>query len=149
MDGNSILGFLLLGLLLVGYLLYNQKSEQQYLKYKKAKEDSTALVKAQQLKTEVATAKLAAPPDSLQLHKNDSIQRVSQLGVFANAGKGEEQATTLENKLIRITFSNKGARPERVQLKKFKTYDKQPLILSSSAYENLSLQFTTNSGQTI
>ncbi len=149
MDRNSILGFLLLGLLLVGYLLYNQKSEQQYVKYKKATEDSIALVKAQQLKTEAATAKLAAPPDSLQLHKNDSIQRVSQLGVFANAGKGEEQVTTLENNLIRISFSNKGARPEKVQLKKYKTYDQQPLILSSSAYESLALQFTTNLGQTI
>lgn len=44
---------------------------------------------------------------------------IAQFGVFAPASIGTEQVTVLENDLVRVTFTNKGARIKEVLLKKF------------------------------
>ncbi|MFN0173428.1 MAG: membrane protein insertase YidC [Saprospiraceae bacterium] len=44
---------------------------------------------------------------------------VAKFGVFASAAVGQEQFETLENDLVRITFSSKGGRIKEVFLKKF------------------------------
>ncbi|MCA0236818.1 MAG: membrane protein insertase YidC [Bacteroidetes bacterium] len=43
----------------------------------------------------------------------------AKFGAFAAASTGKEQSTTLENELVKVTFSNKGGRIQEVLLKKF------------------------------
>ncbi|MBL7783971.1 MAG: membrane protein insertase YidC [Saprospiraceae bacterium] len=43
----------------------------------------------------------------------------AKFGAFAAASMGKEQTTTLENDLVKVTFSNKGGRIQEVFLKKF------------------------------
>lgn len=53
---------------------------------------------------------------------SDSAQTAAlsaQFGPFAAAGSGQEQIETLENDLVRISFSSKGGRIKEVFLKKF------------------------------
>ena len=62
-----------------------------------------------------ATPTPATPvPDSV---KNAVLS--AQFGAFAAASSGQEQFETLENDLVRITFSSKGGRIREVFLKKF------------------------------
>ena len=61
-----------------------------------------------------APAPVAQIPDSM---KNAVL--AAQFGAFAPAGNGQEQFETLENDLLRITFSTKGGRIKEAFLKKF------------------------------
>lgn len=133
MDRNSVIGFILLGVLLVGYIIFNQKQQVNSLR-EKARQDSIANLNKP--KTLIDTTGTAAKPDSAQL--------AADYGVFANAATGSEQNATLENELVKISFTNKGGQPETVQLKHFKTSEGDPLILMKGSFNRLSLQIPVN-----
>lgn len=62
-----------------------------------------------------AAAPAPAPvPDTLR-----NAMLMAKYGAFSPAANGQEQLETLENDLVRITFSNKGGRIREVFLKKF------------------------------
>lgn len=145
MDRNTILGFLLMGALLLGYMFYNQKSQVEYEKVQKARRDSIALV--EKARADSLNA-LAAKTDTVQQQHYDSLQRNSQLGVFA-AATGNTVTTTVENDLMKITFSSLGGRPQQVELKNYKTYNKDPLLLMDENYDRMGLQLYTADNQSI
>lgn len=140
MDRNSIIGFVLIGVLLVGYIFYNQKSQQQ-LARQKAYQDSLANLNRPKMNAAVTVGL-----DSTTIKAQDSLQLNSQYGSFASVAKGTIQLTTVENDLVRISFTNRGAQPREVVLKKFKTYNGGPLVLLSGDYNQWGLQFTTSNG---
>jgi YidC/Oxa1 family membrane protein insertase len=145
MDKNSTIGFIVLGALLLGYIFYNQRSEQAYLAAKKAREDSIALVHqklADSLGVSVPAKKdTARQEQAAQQLQPDSIARQNEYGAFAGAAAGDVQTTTIETDLLRVTFTSKGGRPDRVELKTFKTYTGDPLMLRDADYNNMGLQF--------
>ncbi len=161
-DKNTLIGFVILGALLIGYIFYNQKSEESYMKAKKAKEDSIALV--QQKIADSLGVSAAAKTDTLQ--SADSLvaaqsKPVTQeganltpsgnekYGVFADAAGTPEKEITLSNGLFTITFTSKGARPKQVVLNDFESYNNSALQLVSGPYNDLNLQFLTTSQKLI
>lgn len=131
MDRNTVIGFILIGALLIGMFYINSKSNQEYLKKKKIEEDSIAA-----LKPKVDTA--AAGIDS---RKADSIRQAQTKlpsAAFLIDSSGKEELTVLENEVLKVTFTNKGAQPKEVQLKKFKTFDGKPLLLQSGNFNKIS-----------
>ncbi|MHB1921650.1 MAG: membrane protein insertase YidC [Chitinophagaceae bacterium] len=140
MDKNSTIGFLLIGALLIGYIYYNQKSEQQYERIK-ATQDSIARVQ----KAGESAASYPIPGGNSVTggfsRNSDSLALVGRIGSFAAAAVGTFADTTLENNLIKITFTNKGGEPIRVQLKKFKTYSGHPLLLEDGNQNQIDLEF--------
>ena len=86
---------------------------------------------------EQQTAQLAAlQADTVQLTGADSLTQAQlqqnalrdKYGIFAVASQGEEQTWTIENKLQKLTFTNKGGFLKQVELKDYKTYDSLPLL---------------------
>ena len=154
-DKNTLIGFVILGALLIGYLFYNQQSQDAYLKAKKAKEDSIALVQ-QQIADSMgvsapASADSVAATDTAA-KAGDSLAAAAaqqKYGVFAAAAGGSAQETVVDNGLFKITFSSKGARPVNVILHDFKSYDESPLQLVGPQYNDLNLQFLTTSQQLV
>ena len=131
MDRNTVIGFILIGALLIGMFYINSKSNQEYLAKKKHEDDSIAA-----LKPKVDT--LAARIDSLRA---DSIRIAGKQlppSAFLIDSSKKETTPILENDLIKITFTNKGAQPKEVELKKFKTFDGKPLILQSGGFNKIS-----------
>jgi YidC/Oxa1 family membrane protein insertase len=53
----------------------------------------------------------------------------NKFGAFSNSAKGEQDFITLENNKLTLKISLKGGRVYSAQLKKYKTFDSQPLIL--------------------
>jgi len=53
----------------------------------------------------------------------------------------KEKFTVLENNKIKVTFSNKGAKPFKVQLKEYKTYTQQDLYLLDGKDNSFTLNF--------
>jgi YidC/Oxa1 family membrane protein insertase len=91
--------------------------------------------------TSVATSEAEVPKDSAALE--------SQFGVFANAAKGEDKEFVIENELQKVTLSTKGGKIKSVELKKYKTWDKKPLILFTDKSNELSYQFALNGNKII
>lgn len=107
MDRNSIIGFILLILLFTVWMQVNNSNHQKDILEKK-KQDSIAL--AQKAKAIPGTDTVTLSKDSAS-HIDTSVIKVS----------GPEQTEVLENELMRVTFTNKGAKIKEVWLKKYKT----------------------------
>jgi len=57
----------------------------------------------------------------------DAVMR-DKYGVFATAATGEEKTYTIENDVLKLTLSSKGAFVKTMQLKDYRTWDSLPLI---------------------
>lgn len=149
MNKNSITGFVLIGVILIAFSWYNVKigKEQQRIQFVK---DSTAAAQALQIAAETAALQ-AQSGDTLKENseitvntsqqESTSIYKDSLLNV---ASRVEEQITTLENKKVKIEFSNVGAQPSQVLLKEYQTYDSLPLLLTKEKGSRLALRLFTN-----
>ncbi|MEO9210784.1 MAG: membrane protein insertase YidC [Ginsengibacter sp.] len=137
MDKNSILGFALLGLLFIGYFYYNSLSQKQIALQNKHIEDSI-----NRLKPKVDTA-------LLKIQAQDSLVKkdVVIAGVEQDSSKKEE-LIVVENKVVKITFTNKGGQPQKVELKNFKTFKGQPVLLDDGTFNNISYAINTGNNQT-
>lgn len=84
---------------------------------------------------------IASLPDSLQ----DAIA-FDRYGQLAAGAKGEAQEVVLENEDLRLRLSSHGARILSVELKNYKTHDKQPLILMDETSHNMAWTVQTPKG---
>jgi len=138
LDKNTVIGFVLLGILFFLFFWYSNKQQEATMAIKKNQEDSIARVNA--LKTipqNQATAKI----DSLKM---DSVGKVSVAGNFGSAAVGTEQLVTIENELIKVTFTNKGGRVKQVQLKKYNSsFDGKPVQLGGGEGDVLAYKINT------
>lgn len=89
----------------------------------------------------IGNAMEESPADSV----TDQAAR-QKYGVFSTLINGEESDVVLENEEIKIVLSNKGGEIKLVELKKFKTYDQQPLILFDRESATIDYQITTEQG---
>jgi len=134
MDRNTIIGFVLLGVLLFTYLFISTKNSQELQKQKRLYEDSIARVKAMQ--------------ESKVNQQDSSKNKITQVDTtgFNKAIAGTEKLLTVENEVIKIVFTNKGAQPKEVSLKKFKSFDSSFVkIIDPSA--NNSISYAINTAQ--
>ncbi len=122
-DKNTVIGFILLGVLFFLFFWYNNKQQATIIEAKKKQEDSLARLAASKIKPE---DKAVARLDSLQ---RDSASRVSAAGDFTTAAIGTEQTVTVENEVIKVTFTNKGGQVKTVELKKYHSVDGKPVVL--------------------
>lgn len=138
MDRNTVIGFVLLALLFFGYFYYSQQGKLAAEQQKQHIQDSL-----NRLKPKVdTTLKLQAAADSLAVKKDSSLSGLMQ------DTTGKEQLITVENKLLKITFSNKGGQPKTIVVKDFKTFDGKPLILQDGSFNNISYAINTGNNQT-
>ncbi|MDE3234861.1 MAG: membrane protein insertase YidC [Bacteroidota bacterium] len=136
-DKNTIIGFVLLFVLFIAFFWYSNKSQQFAMQQEKRKQDSIARIEALKAKpTDLAAAHL----DSL---KRDSTSRVSTAGNFTSAALGTEQLVSVENKLMKVTFTNKGGKVKYVDLKNYHTKDGGYVRLGGDN-DNLSYNINTS-----
>ena len=136
MDRNTVIGFVLIGLLLMGMFYFNNKDNSAFLAEQKRVEDSIARTRP---KVDLAKVRL----DSLA---HDSSRRVKSAGSLQTASA--EQFTTLENEVMKITFTNKGGQPKIVELKNYKTLDGKPVIIQKGDYNKIEYKINTGAKET-
>ncbi len=146
MDKKSIIGIVLIFAILVVFSIINQPSKEE-IEATKNRRDSLALVEKQnelllqqQIEQQAALENLAVESDSVNT-ENQLLKNTEQLGVFGAAAIGTEEFYTLENNLMKITFSNKGGRIYSVELKNYQTNDSLPLILFDGPKTQFGLNF--------
>jgi YidC/Oxa1 family membrane protein insertase len=139
---NTLIGFILITAILFGWMYFMSPSKEQLAEQQRI-QDSIRRARLEQMAldsirlAEQQAAQMAAlQADTAQLAGLDSLGKAQLLqnklrdkyGVFAAAAEGSEQTWTIENKLQKLTFSNKGGFLKQVELKEYKTYDSLPLI---------------------
>ena len=138
MDRNTVIGFVLIGLLLMGMFYFNNKGNAAFQAEQKRMEDSI-----QRAKPKVDIVKLKA--DSLRF---DSARREKSVGALQQAASATEELTTIENEVIKITFTNRGGQPKIVELKNYKTLDGKPVIIQKGDFNKISYDINSGDNQT-
>ena len=134
MDRTTVIGFVLIGILLIGMLFINNQSKQEFdakqaIEKKKAdslaglnqKVDTSAAKRDAKITDSILNAKKQLPSNFI----TDTV----------------EQLTTIENDVLKITFTNKGGQPKAIELKKFTTLDKKAVKLMAGDFNKLSYEF--------
>ena len=133
MDKNTVTAIALIGLIFVGFYFLNKPTEEQ----RRAQLEEQQRIEAQRVSEQVQAA---SQPETVAVQVADSAQAIADLegkfGVFAAASVGETAFQTVESDLLSITFSNKGGKISAVELKKYKKWDKSPLVLFDGDGEN-------------
>ena len=132
MDRNNILGLIFIFAIIAGSFYFIKPSETE-VKREKQLQDSLELVKkglSPQADSTKITQATPTIPDSVRLAQP-----------FGAASVGTDQNITLENELIAVEISNKGARVKKVELKNEKNYDGNKLILFDGEDNKFGLEF--------
>jgi YidC/Oxa1 family membrane protein insertase len=136
MDKNTVIGFVLIGALLMGMFYINSRSRLATEAERLRIEDSVKLANPiDTLATKIATAKL------------DSQKVAKDYAGFQKSTSTQETLTTIENEVLKISFTNKGGQPKTVELKNFKTYDGKPLFLQSGNFNKIEYAINSSSNQ--
>lgn len=138
MDRNTVMGFVLLALLFFGYFYYSSQGKLAYEKQQQHIADSLK--------------KLAPLSDS---SRTAALKRSGVSDMAGAAGQPflqdstlKETQTILENKVFKVTFTNKGGQPLKVVLNDFKSYNHSPLVLVDGNFNNLSYRINIGNNQT-
>ncbi|MFC2114280.1 membrane protein insertase YidC [Bacteroidota bacterium] len=145
MDRNSIIGFFLIAAILIGFYFVNKPSEQEIAETQR-KADSIMAVQDSLKRIEIRNPAVA---DSSVFQEIDSAQIIedkkSVLPVeFASFATGPDHQYTLENELLKVRVSPKGGRISSVELKNYKTYSGEPLVLFDGDEQEFGYQFSAS-----
>ena len=139
-DKNSVIGISLLAILFIGYFYFTRQGQLELEAKQKHIADSLAALQPA-LKKDAVSA-----PELLSL---DTVKAAPvAVGSMVQKGTATEVITSLENELVKISFTNKGARPHRVELKKYKSADSTNVELISSDFNKLSYLINTGNNET-
>lgn len=127
-DRNTVIGLIVLAALFIGYFVFTSKEQAAYRK-EQARLDSIA--------------NLNRPKQDLQAQKidsatADSIDNIVKKGMFGDTTNATEEISYVENNVFRIAFTNKGAQPKWVELKKFKNMDSGHVRLANTSLDKIS-----------
>ena len=146
LDKNTIIGFSLLLVLFIGFFWYNSSMQMEAQARQERANDSTRRVKDSTDKVALSRItpqqKAAAAQDSVRRDSLDKLQLAAGFG--AGASLGNEQIITIENDLVKASFSTKGGQLKTVELKKYiSSADKKNIVLGGAANDKLSYNVKT------
>ncbi len=135
MDKNQATGLILFAAVILTYSLFFASNPEI-----PPVESTEPTIEATQTTPQPNTAVLL--PDSLL-----DAQRQLQFGELASWTLGEEQNLTLENEVVKITVSTKGGVIKEVLLKKYFSWQNEPLFLLDSSHSSLNYSLDTRLGK--
>ena len=130
MDKNTLVGFTLIGAVLIGFSIWNRPSQEEMERIQR-QQDSIQTAKLEEAK--LLEAQAAA--------QSSQALTLDSTSLFFGANQGTEQFTTLENNLVKVTFSNKGGRVVSATLKDYNNQQGEPLTLFNEEESSLNFAF--------
>src|SRR5512133_2779956 len=144
MDKNSIFGIVIIAAILIVWGVIQSPNKKE-LEKKRKYADSLYLEQQKALK--VADSAKAEGEKLFSQQKEAVIDTVSQqkivseYGAFAGTVIGKNEFYTIENDVLKIVVSSKGGRPYSVELKKYKTFGRDPVVLFNGDSTQFGLNF--------
>ncbi|MDE5676442.1 membrane protein insertase YidC [Phocaeicola sp.] len=131
MDKNTLVGFALIGAVVIGFSIYNRPSQEEMARARHY-QDSIQAIAREEAEQQAQTVMAEGRNKTLYL---DSTS------LFYGASQGTEQLTTLENNVVKLTFTNKGGRVCAATLKDYNGQDGNPLTLFDEKDSGINFAF--------
>ena len=150
MDRNTIIGFALIFLLVIGYSVYNQQHVSKQNREKQSEaigylitEGALRAKELDNVRTikDAALAPQETPEMAAPLTDTAKVLEADSTALFPDAVAGTERLITIENELIRITLSSVGGKVSSVEVKGYRTFTEQPLLLFKDGHAGLGIRF--------
>jgi len=157
MDRNTLTGLILIGAILIGYSLWMQPSQEEIEAQRKKQEAVAAQTVEESSTVDVEDRAVGGANDSVERTVTaldstaqalqdslDKIRRTQRYGSFAHSAAGDEVLHSIENDVVKLTLSNKGAAPRMGELKEYVTHDSMPLLVFDSETSTFNFNFWTD-----
>jgi len=141
MDKNQATGLILISILMIAYFWFFADSPQQPENI-----ESNQVEQNDQQQEESSPSSTTDNTNTIESDSSLNQALVNQFGAFAGIAKGDSKTSTFNTETLAIQFDSKGGRIKNVELKDFKTYDGQPLIITNQKDEEKELLFNTATG---
>ena len=129
MDKNSVIGFILIALIFIGFTVYQSDRARKYAELQ-AQQDSIALAQMPQRIVEAVDSLNAVQSSGAgSVVEQASAQAIYKDSLLEAASKAEGSVVTLENDVLEMKFSTRGAQPYSVRLKDYRNYDSTDLYI--------------------
>jgi YidC/Oxa1 family membrane protein insertase len=140
MDKNSVFGIIIIAAILIIWGIVQSPNKKE-LEARRKSADTALTVKPAPVSRD--TAGLSEPPATVKVDivSGDTVTAKNTYGEFAVAAFGENEFYTIENDLIKLVVSRKGGKPYSVELKKYKTFSRQPVVLFKGDSTKFGLTF--------
>ena len=126
MDKNSVIGFILIALILFGFTFFQSRQSRKRLEEQRI-QDSIAL--AQMPKDTLVPGAVQVEDAQLQAAVPAGESAIYADTLLEAAHNAEAAIAVLENDLVKLEFTSKGAQPYSAQLKKYSSYGGGDLML--------------------
>jgi YidC/Oxa1 family membrane protein insertase len=135
MDRNTLIGFLLIGALLIGMFMLNSKSRLAFEAEQQRIADSIKKSKPVVDTTEKTATVPSANPANIPMSSPTQVSNIPVISV-------------LENDVLKISFSNKGAQPVKVEMKKFDRFNGQKVVIQEGDFNKFSYEINAADNRT-
>jgi YidC/Oxa1 family membrane protein insertase len=130
---NTIIGTVLMVAIVAGYSYFNRPDE-------KSIDADTSVTATDNAQVVEETAELMEV-DSVKASVVDSTKITEQYGPFVAQEGDKDERFTIENEILELEFSRRGAQLVAARLKDYRTWDSLPLyLIKESASHNLNLK---------
>ena len=137
MDKNSIIGFVLIGLILVGFTVYQSGRAKKQMEWQRV-QDSIALANAPvppaAFDEPAAVSDAAAPAQEASA----ALPVIYKDAMLEEAHSLADTVLVLENELLRLEFTTRGAQPLSAYVRDYRNYDSTALYLFRRGGSSLS-----------
>lgn len=132
MNKNSIIGIILIIGILVGWSIWVTPSKEEIARQREYQDSIYRANRARYIQDSIRFVEAQKQAEQVvyqqyNVEVTDAVMR-DEYGVFATAAIGEEKTYTIENDVLKLTLSSKGAFVKTMQLKDYQTWDSLPLI---------------------
>ena len=144
MDKNSLIGIVLILGVLIGWSVWMTPSKEELAQQRHIQDSIYRANRERFVKDSISMAQAEAVMAQQQTEtvKDQSYEtRYNQYGSFAEASVGEDKTWTLENEILKVDLSSRGAYVKTIELKDYKTYDSLPLIGFDEETSRFNLEF--------
>ncbi len=124
MDKNSVIGFILIALIFIGFTVFQSDRARKAAELQ-AQQDSIALA---QMPPQQMAADVVIEPGTATLEPQQPVA-IYKDSLLESASKASESIVTLENDVLEMKLTTRGAKPYSVRLKKFRNYDSTDLYI--------------------
>ncbi|MBN1633468.1 MAG: membrane protein insertase YidC [Ignavibacteria bacterium] len=158
MDKKSIIGFVLISVILIAWLLWMQSKQQSRIppKVQEQVQEQQQNIISDTQKVKKDTILTEQKTDTVSKH----IELIEKYGVVFyklsseysenDSLAGQEKIIMLENKKVKLEFTNHGGMLKKYTMKEFNTWNGEPVqLVDWKASKELSLVFTSKEGKII
>ncbi|WP_431124559.1 membrane protein insertase YidC [Flagellimonas flava] len=139
LDPNSIIGFVLIFGILI-FMFYQNQPTPEELEAQKAEQEK---IEAAAQQEEVAQEPQIETPAPINTQDSTAVANYkNSVGAFGFTST-QEGTTKLENEVLYLEVSNKGAQIVEARMKNFVTYDSVPVYLVKDGNAKFALNFTS------